>query len=245
MTALGRPLLSFLKLAYVFAMMAVAAVVAFLLAPFLGGPRAFWLAARRYALHVARVFGMRHEIRGWEELPEPIRTGQQPAVFIANHVSNLDPVIVACHLDNRPTFVAKLEVAFWPVLGAAVWLSGGIFINRGNREKAIRSMRRAAARVRAGVSIIAFPEGTRSRNGLLTRPFKKGVFNLAVQAGVPVVPMGLLGGFEAMPPGAWQCRPGPFLIRVGRPLHPEAYPDPDALRIAAEEAMEALVTGWA
>ena len=238
-----RALRSLLQLAYVFAMLAVASTAAFLMAPFVGGPKAFWLAARRYSLHVARVFGMRHEIQGWEDLPEGIRTGRQSAVFIANHASNLDPIMLACHLESRPTFVSKLEVAFVPVLGAVTWLSGAIFINRRNRKKAIESMMRAAERVRGGVGIIAFPEGTRTRTGALARPFKKGVFNLAVQAGVPVVPLGLSGGFEAMPPGAWQCRPGPFVIRVGRPLHPEGFPDADALRLAAEEAMEALVTG--
>jgi 1-acyl-sn-glycerol-3-phosphate acyltransferase len=212
------------------------------MAPFVGGRRAFWLAARQYALHVAKVFGMRHEMQGWEALPEDLRKGRQSAIFIANHVSNLDPIMLACRIGCQPTFVAKLEVAFVPVLGAVTWLSGAIFINRRNRKQAILSMQRAARKIRDGVCIIAFPEGTRSRTGLLARPFKKGVFNMARQAGVPVVPLGLIGGFEAMPPGAWQCKPGPFLIRVGAPIHPEAFPDTDAFRVAAEEAMEALVT---
>lgn len=234
---------SILQLGYVFLLLAVASAIAFLMAPFVGGPRAFWLAARRYALHVARVFGMRHEMQGWENLPEDIRSGRRSAIFIANHASNMDPVMLACHLECQPAFVAKLEVAFVPVLGAVTWLSGAIFIDRRNRDKAIQSMKRAAQKVRDGVSIIAFPEGTRSRTGALVRPFKKGVFNMAVQAGVPVVPLGLIGGFEAMPPGSWCCQPGPFLIRVGQPLHPGAFPDVDALRVAAEDAMEALVTG--
>ena len=239
----ARIVWSTLQMGYVCLMLAVASTIAFLMAPFVGGPRAFWICARRYALHVAKVFGMRHELAGWEHLPEGIRQGRQPAIFIANHASNLDPIILACRLPAQPRFVAKLEVAFMPVLGLVTWMSGAIFINRRNRQKAIQSMQRAARKVREGVSILAFPEGTRSRTGLLALPFKKGVFNMAVQAGVPIVPLGLLGGFEAMPPGSWSCKPGPFLIRVGQPLHPDAYPDADALRMAAEAAMEALVTG--
>ena len=233
---------STLQMAYVFLMLAVASALALLMAPFVGGPKAFWLAAKRYARHVAKVFGMRLELQGWEDLPEAIRQGRQATIFIANHASNLDPIMLACCLPGEPRFVAKLEVAFVPVLGAVTWMSGAIFLNRRNRSSAIQSMQRAARKVRDGVSIIAFPEGTRSRTGRLARPFKKGVFNMAVQAGVPVVPLGLLGGFEAMPPGSWFCQPGPFLIRVGQPLHPDGYANADALRLAAEEAMEALVT---
>ena len=234
---------SVLQLAWVFLMLAVASAIAVLMAPFVGGPRAFWICAKRYARLVARAFGMRPELQGWEGLPEDIRQGRQSAIFIANHASNLDPVMLACRLPAQPRFVAKLEVAFMPILGAVTWMSGAIFLNRGNRQMAVRSLQRAARKVRDGVSILAFPEGTRSRTGRLARPFKKGIFNMAVQAGVPVVPLGLQGGFEAMPPGAWSCTPGPFLIRVGLPLHPDAYPDADALRVAAEEAMEALVSG--
>ena len=229
-------------MAWVFAMLPVASAVAFLLAPCLGRKRAFWLCASRYARHVAKVFGMRHEITGWEALPEAFRTGRQPAIYIANHASNLDPVMLACRIESQPVFMAKMEVAFVPVLGQVCWMSGAIFINRRNRDKAIESMRKAVEKVRQGVSIMAFPEGTRSRTGALVRPFKKGVFNMAMQAGVPVVPLGLSGGFEAMPPGSWSCNPGPFLIRVGQPIWPGPFPDADALRVAAEDAMEALVT---
>ena len=232
-----------LQLVHALAMLVVATGSAFLLAPFLGRSRSFWLAARKYSLHMARVWGVRHEMRGWNDLPEDIREGRQPAIFIANHVSNLDPVILVCHLPCHPAFLAKLEVAFVPVLGAVTWLSGAIFINRRNREKAILSMKRAARKVREGANIMAFPEGTRSRTGSLTLPFKKGVFNMAMQAGAPVVPLALTGGYEILPPGGWSCRPGPFLIQVGQPLYPAAFPDADALRLAAEKRMEALVLG--
>jgi 1-acyl-sn-glycerol-3-phosphate acyltransferase len=223
--------------------MAAATAAAFVLAPFLGRADAFWMMARKYCLHMARVWGVRTELQGWEALPGDLQEGRQPAIFIANHTSNVDPVLLVCHLTCRPVFVAKLEVAFVPVLGAVTWLSGAIFINRRNREKAIASMKRAAQKIRNGANVMAFPEGTRSRDGVLTFPFKKGVFNMAMQAEVPVVPLGLVGAYAILPPGSWRPVPGPFTIRVGRPLYPADFPDAEALRLAAEASMEALVKG--
>ena len=232
-----------LQLAYAAILMLVAGIGGFGLAPFLGRSRAFWLVARAYSLHLARILGLRTQMRGWEDLPEELREGRQPAIFIANHVSNLDPIILACHLPCRPAFLAKLEVAFVPMLGAVVWLSGAIFINRHNRDKAIRSMKRAAQRIREGVNVVAFPEGTRSRTGQLALPFKKGVFNMAMQAEVPVVPMAIAGSFELLPCGTLSCRPGAVLITVGQPLYPGDYATPDALREAAEQSLKALTGG--
>jgi 1-acyl-sn-glycerol-3-phosphate acyltransferase len=223
--------------------MAAATVAAFVLVPFLGRSDAFWTMARKYCLHMARVWGAQTELLGWEDLPSDLQEGRQPAIYIANHTSNVDPVLLVCHLPCRPVFVAKLEVAFVPVLGAVTWLSGAIFINRRNREKAIQSMKRAALRIRGGASVMAFPEGTRSRDGVLTFPFKKGVFNMAMQAEVPVVPLGLLGAHAILPAGSWRPKPGLFSIRVGRPLYPADFPDAEALRLAAEASMEALVKG--
>ena len=235
-----RPLF---QLSYAVVLLVFAGALAFLLAPFMGRTKAFWAVARRYSLHLTRLLGLRHEMTGWEQLPEAIREGRQPAIFIANHASNLDPVVLACHLPCRPAFISKLEIAFVPVLGAVTWLSGAIFINRCNREKAIQSMKRAALRVRGGVNIMAFPEGTRSRVGTLAIPFKKGVFNMAMQAEVPVVPLCIKGVFEVMPPGSWRTQPGTAVILVGEPLYPEHYADADAIREAAEKRMETLAMG--
>lgn len=234
------PLLATLQMGLALSLLVLASLLAFLVAPFARRRTAFWFMARRYARAVTRIWNVRHRMVGWENLPAPIRDGLQPAIFIANHTSNLDPIILACHLPCRPAFVAKQEVAFVPVLGWVTWLSGAIFVNRRDREKAIRSLRAAAQRVRGGLSVAAFPEGTRSRDGQL-HPFKKGIFNLAFQAGVPVVPMGLTGTFEILPPGHWRFLPGRVCLRVGRPLDPGAFADPDALRLAAETAMAELL----
>lgn len=218
----------------------LAVVSAFLLAPFLGRRKAFWAIAPKTVQGFAWFFGIRRSLEGWEQLPVPIREGRAPAIFVANHASLFDPPLIISTLPSRPVFIAKKELARIPVLGWAIWLAGFIFVDRRNRIRALASMREAASRIRAGQCIAAFPEGTRTRTGQ-PLPFKKGVFALAIQAGAPIVPLGILGGFDLLPPGSWRPRPSAYVIRVGTPLIPEAFPSQDALRAAAEKAMAELM----
>ena len=220
--------------------LALAVSLCFLLAPVLGGPAAFWLVAPRYIRGTARAFGIRRELEGWDGLPAEIRDGARPAVFIGNHTSLFDPPLMISTLPCRPVFVAKRELARIPFLGWVIWLARFIFIDRENRPAARRSLREATARIRAGQAIVAFPEGTRSRDGRLL-PFKKGAFALAFEAGVPVVPFAIQGGPAILPKGTWRVRGGPYRIRLGTPLESGAFADSDALREAAESAVRELL----
>jgi len=221
------------------AMLALAVCLCFLLAPFLGGRRAFWIVAPWYIRGTARAFGIRRELEGWGALPADLRQGR-PAVFIGNHTSLFDPPLMVSTLPCRPVFVAKRELARIPFLGWVIWLADFIFIDRRGRASALASLREAAARIRAGQAIVAFPEGTRSRDGNLL-PFKKGPFALAFQAGVPVVPFAIHGGPEILPKGAWRVRGGAYRITVGAPLEANAFADSGALREAAESAVRELL----
>ncbi|WP_243318578.1 lysophospholipid acyltransferase family protein [Geothrix paludis] len=238
---MGRPFVRPL-LVWIFGalMLALAVCLCFLLAPFLGGPRAFWIVAPWYIRGTAEAFGIRRELEGWEALPEDLRTGRRPAVFIGNHTSLFDPPLVISTLPCHPVFVAKRELAGIPFLGWVIWLADFIFIDRRDRAAAMASLAEAAARIRAGQAIVAFPEGTRSRDGNLL-PFKKGAFALAFEAGVPVVPFAIHGGPEILPKGAWRVKGGSYRITVGVPLESSAYADPDRLREAAESAVRGLL----
>jgi 1-acyl-sn-glycerol-3-phosphate acyltransferase len=230
----------FLVLLYAFLMLFLYTLLGFVLAIRLGRRRAMANVGEAYFRHMSRIWGVHHEIHGWENLPAEIREGRQPVIYIANHASYLDAMMLACYLPNHPVFLAKTEMLFIPVLGVACWMGGCIFINRRNRTKAIASLKRAARQIHDGATIAAFPEGTRTRDGALL-PFKKGVFNLAQDADVPVVPLGLTGGFAMLPAGGWRVTPGTFRIHVGQPIHPSAIPDLDLLREAAHAAVKALV----
>lgn len=220
--------------------LALAVSLCFLLTPFVGGRRAFWLVAPRYIRLTAWAFGIRRELAGWEALPEAIRNGSQAALFIGNHASLFDPPLMISTLPCRPVFIAKRELARVPFLGWVIWLADFIFIDRDQRGAAKHSLEKAAARLRAGQSIVAFPEGTRSRDGKLL-PFKKGVFNLVLATEVPVVPFAIEGGLGILPRDTWRVCGGPYRIRVGAPLEPSRYPDREALLKAAERAVANLM----
>lgn len=221
-------------------LLALAATLCFLLAPFTGGPRAFWLVAPRYIRLVAWAFGIRRGLEGWEDLPEEIREGRQPAVFIGNHSSLFDPPLMISTLPCHPVFVAKRELAWVPFLGWVIALAGFIFIDRRHRGRAMASLNQAAHRIHDGQSIAAFPEGTRSTDGRLL-PFKKGIFALALEAGVPLVPVAVFGGADILAKGDWRVSPGTYRMRVGAPVVPAQDDDAERLRGKLREALSTLL----
>ena len=229
----------FLIMLYAFLLLFLFVVAGIFLALFRGRRRAMAEVAEVYFRHLTGIWGVAHEIDGLESLPAGIREGRQPVIYIANHTSYLDAMMLTCYLPGHPVYLAKLEMLFIPILGFGCWMGGCVFINRRNRTKAIASLKRAALQIRAGATIAAFPEGTRTRDGQLL-PFKKGVFNLAQDAGVPLVPLGLTGGFEMLPRG-WRVAPGTFRIHVGQPIAPADHPELEDLRQVAHDAVKALV----
>jgi 1-acyl-sn-glycerol-3-phosphate acyltransferase len=143
-------------------------------------------------------------------------------------------------LPCRPVFLAKKELVYIPFLGWLIWLAGFIFVDRGKQSKTVASLQRAARKIREGQSIAAFPEGTRTRTGSIL-PFKRGVFALAKEAEVLVVPMAIIGGFRVLPPNNWRVAPGDYTIRVSSPLRPQDFPHAQALMKAAEAAVHQLM----
>ncbi len=124
----------------------------------------------------------------------------RPAVFLFNHQSSTDLFIMAKLLRKDATGVAKKELRYSP-LGPLMMAAGIVFIDRGDRKKAIESMDNATETLRNGISIAVAPEGTRSYDYKLGE-FKKGAFHIAMQAGVPVVPIVIKNAHDAMPRGA-------------------------------------------
>ncbi|WLT32451.1 lysophospholipid acyltransferase family protein [Geothrix sp. PMB-07] len=217
-------------------------VVAILLAvPFLGRRRAFFTVGPLFARGLAWFCRVPFTLQGWEQLPEDIRQGRQSVIFMSNHESQLDPPMLVAALPVPAVYIAKKELKYVPFIGWAGWAAGVIFIDRGDRERAIRSIHDAAQQIRGGKNVVIFPEGTRSRTGTML-PFKKGGFALALDAGVPIVPMATLGGHQVLPPGSMRIRPGRYQLRMGAPVHPSEYGDREALMKEVRARIEALVT---
>lgn len=145
----------------------------------------------------------------------------KPHIFVMNHQSALDVPAAFQALRANLRFIAKKELARVPFLGWYMTATGMIFVDREKRSAA-RSLERAGRRIREGASIIAYPEGTRSRDGYM-RPFKKGVFVVALEAGVPIVPVAVHGSYDLMPSDGFRLRPGKVRLRIGEPIDTLPY----------------------
>jgi 1-acyl-sn-glycerol-3-phosphate acyltransferase len=189
------------------------------------GDVAMWLAKHAWAPSCLWLTGCR---RLAEPLP-PLPVG--PLIFASNHESALDIWVLVEMLPRMVRFVAKAELFRIPVFGWYMRLGGHVSVDRRNHVQAVQSLRAAAALVRAGTSLIVFPEGTRSPDGRV-QPFKKGPFALAMEAGVPVVPVAVSGSAAATPKGLVAVWPGPIRVAVGEPVDPALHLDRLALLTA-------------
>jgi putative phosphoserine phosphatase/1-acylglycerol-3-phosphate O-acyltransferase len=126
----------------------------------------------------------------------------RPAVFVFNHQSGVDPILICALLRGGFTGVAKQEVRRHPLLGPAFAFAGTVLIDRDDREQAVGALEEAVATLRAGLAVAIAPEGTRSRGGALG-PFKKGGFRLAMAAGVPIIPIVIHDAWRVLPRHAW------------------------------------------
>lgn len=154
--------------------------------------------------------GVKLDVRGAEHLQ-----AARPAVFLFNHQSQLDVLILAKLLRSGFTAVAKKEAAGVPGFGLAFRLADVAFVDRGNTAAAKAALEPAVQRLREGISLVVAPEGTRSATPALG-PFKKGAFHVAMQAGVPIVPIVIRNAGELMWRGASTIRQGTVQIKIGR-----------------------------
>ncbi len=185
---------------------------------------------------IARAVGLRIRVEGREKVPRGV------CLFLANHTSFVDPVAIVWAIPRRISILAKKSLFSIPIIGWAFRLAGFVPVDRSNREAAITSVNRAAEGMKQGTSFLAYPEGTRSYDGRLL-PFKKGVFTMAIRAGVPVVPMALAGAQKIAPKKSLRIRPGQVVLRFGDPIDASQYSmeDRDALSSRVRASMAALL----
>ena len=146
----------------------------------------------------------------------------KPQIFMANHQSDFDVLIVTAHIPGQFRWIAKKELFKIPIFGKAMRSAGYIEIDRQNHEKAMKSLDEAAQKIREGKSVVTFPEGTRSKDRTI-KPFKQGLFHLAIKAGVPIVPISIIGAHEIMPKRTLKFRPGKITMIIDRPVDVSGY----------------------
>lgn len=173
--------------------------------------------AHRCALGWSRVglmmAGVRLRVSGAEQVP----TGE-PVIFMGNHQGNFDILVLSRAIPRRFSWLAKEELFRIPLFGAAMRRAGYIPVDRSDGRKALRSLDAAAKRIKAGASVVIFPEGTRTADGSLL-PFKKGGFILAERAGVPIVPFTINGSMGVNPRNTVRLVLGAEIsVRFGAPI---------------------------
>lgn len=151
-----------------------------------------------------------------------------PVIFASNHESVLDIWVLFSVLQRSFRFVAKQELFRLPIFGWYMRIGGHIPVDRSNSQRAVASLQKAGDIVRSGTSIIAFPEGTRSRTGRV-QAFKKGPFVVAKQAGVPVIPIAISGSGKVTPSQHVAVFPGTIRVAAGEPIDPARFPDKESL----------------
>jgi 1-acyl-sn-glycerol-3-phosphate acyltransferase len=149
-------------------------------------------------------------------------------IFMTNHVSNLDPPIQIPLIPRRTSVMVKKELFRTPILGPAMRMAALVPVDRGNRDAGIEAVVAAKSVIQQGINMTIYVEGKRSFDGKLL-PFKKGPFYLAMECGVPVIPMTIVGTHYAMPKGRFAIKPGPVKVIFHPPIDPKDFGSRDCL----------------
>ncbi|HVQ36116.1 MAG TPA: lysophospholipid acyltransferase family protein [Pyrinomonadaceae bacterium] len=173
-----------------------------------------------------RLSGMKVSIRGQEYLDQ-----NATYVFVANHRSYLDTATLFVYTGRRLGLLAKKELLNVPILGVGMGFVNIMAIDRSNRERALKTVEAATARIRSGRSFGVFAEGTRAKPGEFL-PFKKGAFYMAAQAGVSIVPIAIKNTDHLMGKGTGEARPGTIEMVMLPPVSTEGVStDADVKRL--------------
>src|SRR5436305_6030284 len=184
------------------------------------GKRQHW-CARNWCRMIAVTAGARVRVHGVHHI-QP----KTSYVFLSTHQSLMDIPAMLGYLPAQLRIAAKKSLFRVPFMGWHLKRAGHIPIDRSSTENAVASMQKAASYLRNGICAFVFPEGTRSRDGYLHK-FKKGGFKLALQAGVPIIPITIIGSRQILPPDEIILRAGPIEMYVDAPVPTASLTDED------------------
>ena len=205
-------------------------------------------AARWVLLRVGRSMWSRNMLRiignwklnlSFEDADAEFHRWPAQAIFISNHASQLDINASASAIPLPIVYLSKDSIRKVPVLGLLNERVGTVFIDRSNPAAAKQSVDRLLDTLQRGISVIVYPEGTRTSDGSL-RPFKKGAFHLALKGQVPVIPLHIHGTRHALPKGRFRVDANPVHVRFGAPITPPQEDTKAALESFVKQGYEAV-----
>ncbi|MEW6128264.1 MAG: lysophospholipid acyltransferase family protein [Acidobacteriota bacterium] len=219
----------------------VMATISLILSPFdKTGEMQHWCARWWCRLIAWTIFSNIH-VHGSENLSK-----DQTYVYMANHASLIDTPALFAYLPYQFRIMAKKQLFYVPFMGWHLWTAGNFAIDRGDARKTAKSLKGVVEGIRAGKSLAVFPEGTRSPDGHL-QEFKQGAFKLAARAGVPIVPVTIIGTSKLLPKGSLAPRPGRVDVVIGKPIETKNYSEKqlsELITVVRNEIDKALKAGW-
>jgi len=168
--------------------------------------------ARRWARLQFRASGSSCSITGLENIPE-----NRAVLFVSNHQSNFDIAVFLSLIPGDKGYIAKSELKMVPILRQWMEKIQCLFIDRKDMKKSVQVILDGIKLLKAGYSMVVFPEGTRSKGGPLGE-FKAGSFKLAVKSGVPIVPVTINGSYKIMEANGNRIKPGHINITIHEPI---------------------------
>jgi 1-acyl-sn-glycerol-3-phosphate acyltransferase len=223
-----------LKLLVIFVVTVPAALLIILVGPFDRKGKYVQKITSWWTKMILTVGGVALSVKGLSQI-DPKRQ----YVFMVNHQSNIDiPVLIQSLPKLRLRWIAKKELLWVPFFGWAMWAAKNITVDRSDRFHALGTFKKAKERMKDGVSLVVFPEGTRSSEGDLL-PFKRGGFLLAIETETPIVPITINGSGAILSKGDWRLRGGQVEVIVGPPVSVENY-QPGTLRVLSAHIRELM-----
>ena len=162
------------------------------------------------------ISGIKLEVSGLENFAK-----DKTYVFVSNHSSQYDIVVLQKIIPNRMAMIFKKELAKIPFFGWQLAMGPYVMIDRENYEKAMKSIEEAKEKMKKqNISIVVFAEGTRSKTGEIQQ-FKRGAFRLATQVGYPIIPTTIVGSNKIMPKGTYKLKRGTIKVHFDQPIQAE------------------------
>ncbi|MBI5477191.1 MAG: 1-acyl-sn-glycerol-3-phosphate acyltransferase [Ignavibacteriales bacterium] len=209
-------IISYLKILFAILYTAFVATLELIITPFHRTGKLFHALAKMWGRVILKVCGVKIKIEGLENLDFA-----RSYIYVSNHASQFDIPAVIAAIPDQIRIVYKKELEKIPIFGWGLkYGKTYIGIDRGRGQNAVQSLEDAANKIRNGASVLLFGEGTRSPDGKLQQ-FKRGPFNLAMRAGVPIVPVAINGSYKILPKHSFRIRPGTITLVISSPVIPQ------------------------
>ena len=206
-----------LIISYVVLATAILGIIAIIVSFFTHTGNPVHIVARIWARSILIVSRVSVRVKGFANI-DPNKS----YIYMCNHQSNFDIPVLLGYLPVQFRWLAKAELFRIPIFGRAMLGAGYVKIDRFNQESAFESINEAARRMKDGVSVMIFPEGTRSKDGNI-RQFKKGGFVMAINSGVPIVPIVLRGTWPIMAKSSLRINRGDVEMEIAQPIATAGY----------------------